>query len=289
MTSQSANGPNAEQITYWNEEPGQKWVTLASLIDAQIAPLGVAAMDRAGIARGASVLDVGCGCGDSSLELGRRVGPAGAVTGLDVSAVMLARARERAREAGLANIDFTNADAQTCSFADIRREMVFSRFGVMFFSDPVAAFANLRSALAPAGRLAFVCWQELGRNPWMRVPLMAAATHVQLPPPPAEGAPGPFAFANANRLRGILESAGFTAIAVDPLEREIALAGGGDLERAVDVTMQLGPAGRVLREADDSVRRRARESIREALAPYATPEGVRLACAAFIVTTENRP
>jgi SAM-dependent methyltransferase len=284
MTSQSASGPNAEQISYWNEEPGQKWVALGSLIDAQIAPLGVAAMGRAGVARGASVLDVGCGCGDSSLELARRVGPEGAVTGLDISAVMLARARERALEAGLANLAFTNADAQTCSFEEARRDLVFSRFGVMFFGDPVAAFANLRSALAPAGRLAFVCWQELGRNPWMRVPLMAAAAHVQLPPPPAEGAPGPFAFADASRLRGILDSAGFASIAVEPLESDIALAGGGDLERAVDLSMQLGPAGRVLREAGDDVRRRARESIREALAPYATPDGVRLECAAFLVT-----
>jgi SAM-dependent methyltransferase len=287
MKSLSATGPNAEQITYWNEESGAKWVAHEAHVDAQIAPLGLAAMERAEVAEGESVLDVGCGCGESSLQLANRVGPAGSVTGLDVSAVMLERARERARAAGLTNLRFENADAQTFGFDAAHFDLLFSRFGVMFFDDPTAAFANLRSALGPGGRLAFVCWQEIRRNPWMLVPVLAAAPHVELPPPPAEGAPGPFAFAQVDRVRGILEAAGFEAIAIDPLESELTLAGGGDLERAVEFALQMGPAGRILRGVDDTTRGRVRESVREALAPHATSEGVRLGCSAFIVSAAS--
>jgi SAM-dependent methyltransferase len=274
-------GPNAEQIRYWNETVGPRWVEMGDLLDAQIAPIGLAAIERAGPSAGEGVLDVGCGCGQTSLQLAERVGPGGSVFGVDVSAVMLERARRRA--ADRPNVRFAHADAQTHAFEE-RFDLAFSRFGVMFFADPAVAFANLRGALRPGGRLAFVCWQGIDRNPWMLEPLRAVAGIVELPAPPPPGAPGPFAFADPERVRGILGSGGFSQVELEPLEGELAIGAGGDLERAVHFAMQMGPASAVLREASDEVRQRAREAIHAALAPLATPTGVRARFAAWIAT-----
>ena len=277
----AADGPNAEQIRYWNETLGPRWVEMEELLDAQIAPLGLSAMERARAARGERALDVGCGCGQTSLQLAERVGPAGRVLGIDVSAPMLARARARA--AGRANLDFAEADAQTHRF-ERDGDLVFSRFGVMFFADPPAAFANLHRALRPGGRIAFVCWQAIDRNAWMLVPLRALAGIAPVPAPPAPGAPGPFAFADPERLRGILSKAGFAEIALEPNEGELSLGAGGNLDRAVEFALQIGPVAAALREASADVRGRAADAVRTALAPLVTPRGVVAPYAAWIAT-----
>lgn len=282
-----AEGPNAEQIRYWNETSGPKWVQLQEFLDAHIASLGRAAMDRLAPSTGESVLDVGCGCGTTTLELAARVGPSGFVLGVDVSLVMLERARQVARERGAANVRFENADAQTHAFARGAFDALFSRFGVMFFADPPAAFANLRSALRPGARLAFVCWRALTENPWMMVPMMAALQHVPFPPPPPPGAPGPFAFAEAARVRGILEAAGFAEVAIDPHDEKLSLGGEIPLAQAVEFLLQVGPTGGALREVAADVRDRVAAAVRDAIAPYETSAGVRMDAAAWIVTARN--
>jgi SAM-dependent methyltransferase len=284
MTIQ-ATGPNAEMITYWNEQSGDKWVALEAVLDAQIEPLGRAAMDRARVKPSERVLDIGCGCGQTLIQLAERVGREGAVTGVDVSGPMLERARRRVREAGHAQVQIHQADAQTFAFAPASFDLVFSRFGVMFFADPPAAFANLRRALAPAGRVGFVCWQGLDRNPWMRVPAMAAAAHVAFPPPPPPGTPGPFAFADPERVRGILERAGFRDIALEPHAQELTVGGSGaDLDRAVEFMIQMGPTAVALRQNPDADIARVKAAVREALAPYQTPRGLVMGSAAWLVT-----
>ena len=279
---------NAEQIRYWNEAAGPKWVAFQKVIDAQISPLGEQAMDRAGIAPGERVIDVGCGCGDTTIVLGRHVGPAGRVLGIDVSAPMLERAAETARAAGVANVRLENADAQTHRLSPSAFDVVYSRFGVMFFTDPVAAFTNLRAALRPGGRLAFVCWQALPENPWLFVPLRAAAQHLTLPPPPAPDAPGPFAFADPERVRGILARAGFGDIVLEELHTTLTLGGGGTVDQAVRfLTEGVGPVSGVLREADPAVRPTVAAAVRAAIAPFHTPQGVRMGSAAWIVTARS--
>jgi len=280
--SLEATGPNAEQIEYWNATSGPKWVALADRIDAQIAALGEEAMGRAGVAPGERVLDVGCGCGHTSVALGERVGTGGSVLGVDVSSVMLASAHRRAEAARLRHVAFLNADAQTHPFEEGSFDLVYSRFGVMFFADPGAAFANLARALRPGGRLVFVCWQSLARNPWMRVPVEAASAHVEIPAPADPHAPGPFAFADAGRVRGFLETAGFGPVEVEPLERELAVGGGGDLDATVGFLLQMGPAGAALREADEALRARVAASVRRTLAPYTGLTGVRMPAAAWL-------
>ncbi len=279
------SGPNAEQITYWNEQAAPLWLAENARLDAMLAPFGLAVMERARPAAGERVLDVGCGVGQTSLQLATRVGPKGTVLGADISAPMLARARERAARDALANVRFENADAQTFSFTPNGVDLVFSRFGVMFFADPGAAFANLARALRPGGRLAFVCWQALAQNPWLANSVAAIAKHVSLPAPPAPDAPGPFSFADAARVRGILVRAGFRSVSHEPLTGEMAL--GKTVDEALDFALQVGPAGSALREATPAQRAAASASIREALAAYATPDGVRMKYAAWIVTAER--
>ncbi len=283
-----AAGPNAEQITYWNDTAGPKWVALEEMLDTQIRPLGEAVMDRVGIAAGERVLDVGCGTGQTGIELARRVGPSGRVLGVDISAPMLARARDRARAAGMGHVTFVEADAQIHRFAPAAVDVCFSRFGVMFFADPVAAFANLSAALRPGGRLGFICWQALPDNPWMAVPLMAVTQHIALPVPASPDAPGPFAFADAGRVRDILARAGFGGVTIADHRATLTVGGNGGLDRAVDFMLQMGPSGRALQGAEPALRATVAAAIRDALAAYHGPQGVRLAGAAWIVTA-SRP
>ncbi len=281
------SGPNAEQIQYWNELAGAKWVALQPLLDAQLAPLGHAVMDRIGISPGEAVVDVGCGCGNSTLELGRRVGPTGTVTGIDISGVMLERGREAVREAGLQHVRFENADAQTHPLPAETFDLLYSRFGVMFFTDPVAAFANLRDALRRGGRVGFICWQALDRNAWMAIPLRAALAHIPPPPVPPPGAPGPFAFADSARVERILSSAGFADVQIESLTGALDLAGGTGLDHTVEFMLETGPLGRALREVSEETRQRVAESVRAAVLPFLTAQGVQMPYAAWSVTAER--
>jgi SAM-dependent methyltransferase len=282
-----SRGPNAEQIAYWNEVSGPKWVALADRINDQIEPLGLEAMDRAGIGPGDRVLDVGCGCGQTSLEIARRVGGEGRVLGLDISGPMLADARERVRRAGDLPVEFAQSDAQTHDFEPGGFDLVFSRFGVMFFENPVAAFANLRRSLVPGGRVTFICWRSITENPWMLLPAQAAARHVELPAPPDPEAPGPFAFADSARVQGILGGAGFEDVRVGSFTGELSVGRGLGLEEIVDFLKEMGPAGAALRESSDAVRSAVTRTMREVLEPHYRDEAVVLEFGAWIVEGRN--
>jgi SAM-dependent methyltransferase len=273
---------NEAQVAYWNDAAGRTWASLQDRIDRQIRPLGLAAMDRLGPAPGDAVLDIGCGCGDTSLELAARVGPGGRVTGLDVSAPMLEVARGRAEAAGAQNLAFRQADVQVADLPG-GQDAVFSRFGVMFFADPGAAFANLRTALRPGGRLGFVCWRPLAENLWMRLPAEAAAGLVPPAPPPEPGAPGPFAFADPDRVRKILEGAGFTGIDITPHDEAI---GGQDLDGTVEMSFRVGPLGAILREQPE-LAPRLRERVREAVSPWLRGEAVYMPSATWLVSARS--
>lgn len=278
---------NHEQIRYWNEQGGPRWVLRQQHLDAQIQQLGLAAMQRAEVKPGEHVLDVGCGCGQTSLELAQRVSPGGSVLGIDISQPMLARARERQRELNITNLEFLNADAQTYQFAPESVDLIFSRFGIMFFADPAHAFMNLRTALRPDGRLCFICWQPLEKNEWARIPLMAATKHVPPPAPPSPDAPGPFAFANPDRVRRILETAGFPRVDIASHEATLTMGGATTVNEAVDFVMEIGPIARLLGDASADVRARVVEELRTTLAPYATQGGVSMSGAAWIVIARS--
>lgn len=273
-----------DQIQYWNETAGPKWVRFQRTLDAQIGPLGLAAMDRLRVAAAERVLDVGCGCGDTTLELARRVGPAGSVLGVDVSAPMAELARRRVVEASLPQARIELGDATTHPLEPGSRDVAFSRFGVMFFPDPVAAFRNVQAALVSGGRLGFVCWQPIDRNPWIFIALRTAAALVTLPPRPGPEEPGPFSFADPDRVRRILSVAGFADVALEAHEEELVMAAGFPFEDAVDFILELGPMAAVLRGVDDAVRASVTEAVRKALLPHVSGGNLRLGSSTWLVT-----
>lgn len=284
---------NDAQRDYWNDRAGRTWAQFHAQLDRQIEPLGRAALDALAPAPGEAILDIGCGAGQTSVSLAARVGPRGTVVGADISTVLLAVARQRPLPTQAAAIQFDLLDAQTADLGRGRFDAAFSRFGVMFFSDPVAAFANVRSALKSSGRLCFVCWRALAENPWMQEPLSAALP--LLPPsstpsslswaPPAAPAdpfapPGPFAFADPARIRALLLAAGFTTPRIDAFD---ALVGGGDLEETVGLAQRVGPLGSVLREYPEH-RDLITEAVRGVVSPYLTPQGVFMRAGVWIVS-----
>src|SRR5512145_2332607 len=234
---------NAEQRSYWNEQAGPVWVANQERLDQQIRPHGELALAALAPARGERVLDLGCGCGETALALAQRVGAKGFVLGVDLSEPMLARARQRAAAAGLGQLEFLAADAQTAALGEARFDAAFSRFGVMFFAAPEVAFGNVRRALVPGGRIAFVCWRPVSENAWVLVPMQAAAPlFPSLPAPPPPDAPGPFSFGDAGRVRRILEAAGFEDIQIEPADLAMT-PGGGDLDAAAEIFLDVGPLG----------------------------------------------
>lgn len=277
----ATDGPNAEQIEFWNAEAGAKWSDFNPQLDRMMAPISAVVMERAAPQAGEQVLDIGCGCGDTTLALARRVAPGGAVTGVDVSAPMLATARRRAAEAGLA-ITLLNADAETHDLGTAQFDLAFSRFGVMFFNNSQAAFANIAGALRPGGRLTFVCWRAAALNPWVAIPMAAVRPLVPDFVPPDPQAPGPFAFADFERVDGILAAAGFQGVTVDSQELVLNVGEGG-LDACVDRILTLGPVSRLLREADEATVAAAAEAVHDAVAPYHTGETLELSSAVWIV------
>ncbi len=276
-------GANQEQIDFWSGVAGQRWVAAQRDMDRTIRPLGEAALTALDLAPGLRVLDVGCGCGDTTLAIAARVGPSGRVFGVDVSEPMLARARERAKDAPGAPIEFEFADASSTPLRTVDR--IFSRFGVMFFDEPVGAFRHLRSSLAPGGRIAFVCWRPLTANPWARIPLEAAVSVLgPSPTQPAPDAPGPFAFGDAARLRAILGYAGLHDVAIEPFDVDLSWTTDGSDEAVRETFVRIGPAARRLVDAPDDLRDRAIDAIMEALLPYRSPSGLVMPAAVWIVT-----
>ena len=170
MTDETAPSVNAAQIDYWNTLAGLVWVRFQAQLDRQIEPLGLAAMAALAPAPGETILDIGCGCGQTTVGLAAQLAPGGAVVGVDISEPMLEVARHRPKPGGGAPVTFRRADAQVDDLGREAFDAAFSRFGVMFFADPAAAFANIRAALKPGGRLAFVCWRQMTENPWMAAP-----------------------------------------------------------------------------------------------------------------------
>jgi SAM-dependent methyltransferase len=274
---------NSAQIDYWNATAGQTWARHQAQLDRQIEPLGLEALRALASRPGERVLDVGCGCGQTTLELAERVGRAGAVTGVDVSAPMLSVAKARAVPDGAATPQFLECDAQTAELGQGSYDAVFSRFGVMFFSNPAAAFANLRKALKPNGRLAFVCWRPFQENLWMRVPMEAAQPFLPPTTPMDPTAPGPFAFANPDRVRSILSEAGFSDVTLHAFNTSI---GGSSLDQTVDLAFRVGPLGAVLREQPDLAPTIA-GAVKAALSTYETPSGVLMPAAVWIVQASN--
>jgi SAM-dependent methyltransferase len=266
------------------ERGGEAWVRMQDRTDALIDPLGRVAIERLGVGAGERILDVGCGCGQTLLELADLAGPSGYVLGVDISPPMLERAR--ARVAGRPTIALAMGDAQVHAFAPGAFDAVYSRFGVMFFDDPRAAFRNLRAPARSSGRLSFVCWQDLAKNPWAARPLeavMRLLPEAAMPDMLREGRPGPFFMADPARVRAILGDAGWKDVSLEPIEMPLHLGGAATLDEAVEYSLQIGPAARAMADAPETLKAALEAALREALGPFASARGVFMDGAAFVV------
>jgi SAM-dependent methyltransferase len=277
---------NAAQIEFWNGPTGQRWTRLSKQIEDNIRPFSDELIRRLVPKPGERIVDIGCGGGDTTLALADRVQGHGFVLGVDISRPLLQRATARAANTPEYPVRFAEADAASYAFERGSFDALFSRFGVMFFADPAAAFANMRRALKPGGRLAFACWRDRRDNAWVTLPVAAARKHLaELPPAPGPDEPGPFAFADSARIQRILTSAGFTAIQCekfDPL-----LVYGDGTRAAAEYLTQMGPIGSVLQEHPEALRQQVADTLAAMLEEKRETGALRLAAAAWIVTARS--
>jgi SAM-dependent methyltransferase len=274
---------NADQLAFWNGPGGHTWVARQEHTDITLAPVTEALLAFATPHTGERVLDVGCGCGATTLEFARAVGPAGRVAALDISGPMLAEAQARAKTAGIANVAWQQVDPAIAALDAY--DLLTSAFGVMFFGDPVGAFANMRGAASPSARMAFVCWRALAENPWMEVPMNAVSRHLPPRPKPVPNAPGMFAFADPERVSEVLTAAGWAAPRLEKLDLDLDIAAGRGLEEAVDQSSKIGAVNSWLRNQPTDVVSAAIASLRTALAVHLDGARIRLPGAMWLVSS----
>lgn len=275
--------PTVMTAGFWNAEGGEVWVRSQDLLDRLNAPIGEAVVARADPGPGRRALDVGCGAGATTLAMARRLGPDGSCVGVDVSGPLLALARRRAEAETAAHAAFVEADAQDHAFAPGEFDVILSRFGVMFFTDPDAAFANLRRALRPDGELVFACWRSPADNPLTQVALETAAPLLSQPPPPPREGPGRFAFADPDHVRGVLARSGWRDVEIAPLDAPMPVT----LDEMMILSLELGTLGPILRREDAAVRARVTEAVKARLRTYVEDGVVPLAAACWLVTARR--
>ena len=275
---------NAAQIAYWNDRAADNWTAMQERLDKVFTPLTEAALEAASPQGGERVIDVGCGCGATVLELARRVGPGGHVQGLDISVPMAARAQQRIAAAGLHNAGVLVSDASTHPFPQADADLLFSRFGVMFFADPAGAFENLRSAMRPGARMLCAVWRPMVENSWFTVPLEAARPLLPPQPTPDPLAPGPFAFSNQDRVHAVMQRAGWRDIDMQPCDVPMPIAGPGQVAEAADFATRLGALARILSELEPELRPRISELVMHAMRSHDGSNGITLGGAIWLVS-----
>lgn len=276
---------NTEQAEYWASR-ARSWTAHEAFHDRVIGPAGVLAMDQLDPRPGQVVVDLGCGTGMTTVELARRVGPGGRVVGLDIATAMFDRARRHIADAGVANVELVHADVQSSDLGQDRFDGAFSRFGVMFFSDPVAAFTNVRRSLKPGAALSFACWQSFLANDWMSVPGQAAVAVLGgVKGMPAAEGPGPFSLSEPARVRGILDEAGFRKVEIASHEEPLVVPRSGLADMA-ESALYVGPVQRMLQDAQVETVALVRRAILDALESRVVDGEAALGRAYLLVTAK---
>lgn len=274
MAAQSVR--NSDQAALWNGAAGTAWVDAQPLLDEMLRPFETLLTEQIKPGFDGRVLDVGCGTGSTTLAIASRLGAKGSCVGVDISEPMLTLARKRALDAET-RATFVCADAQTHAFEPASYDVVLSRFGVMFFDDPVEAFANLRRAAGRAARLSFIAWRSSEENPFMTTAERTATPMLPNLPPRKPGGPSQFAFADGDLVRSILGASGWTGVEILPIDVNCQLP---EVEFMRFVT-RVGPVGMALQAADDVTRTRVIEALRKAFEPYASGGQVRFTAACW--------
>ena len=283
MTDTNAN---AAQFEFWNGEGGKAWAQRDQQMEKTLAPIAAHTIAAARPQPGEHVLDVGCGCGGTAFALLQAVGPTGRVQGVDISGPMLDVATATTRQLPgefQGAIAFTRADASSHPFTPASYDLLFSRFGVMFFDDPVGAFAHMRTALKPGGRITFVCWAPPRENQWITIPMAAALQHLEPPEPTPPNAPGPFGLADRAFVEQTLEAAGYTNIDIGSYKPTMRFGHGAPRDEVANGFVEVGPVSRLLAEADPDRAVAARGAIAEAIMPYYDGETLNLEGSCWVV------
>jgi ubiquinone/menaquinone biosynthesis C-methylase UbiE len=277
---------NQQQFEAWNGGESVHYVDHSDRYDRQLAPFTEALLDRADLAPHHVVLDIGCGCGATTIAA---AGLTRSAVGVDLSEPLVEIARRRARASAVDNVEFAIADAQTHAFGAGTFDLVMSQFGVMFFDDPVKAFVNLRRALAPGGRAVFVCWQGLEANEWLMVLGRAVARHAQLPQFGGQArGPGMFSLSDPAETTTMLHAAGFEQVECDPLAPTVLLGGGGTLDESIDFLLGMGMARGLVSSAGADAHDAVIDAVRRELAERYEPSvGLRLGTGAWLVSART--
>jgi len=273
---------DSEQARLWNGPSGQAWIDLQDALDRALKPFEDLLVDAIAAQSAHRVLDIGCGTGATTLAIARQLAAGSHCVGIDISDPMIAVARSRAEREG-SRAEFVCADVQTNVFEPAAFDCLVSRFGVMFFDAPVAAFANLRRAAKADAAMHFIAWRSPAENPFMTTAERAAAHLLPALPARQPDGPGQFSFADRDRVRSILRDSGWTGIDIRPIDVACTMSE-GDLSRYVT---RLGPVGRALREVDEPTRKRLVATLHEAFAPYVHSGVARFTAACWMIAARS--
>ena len=277
---------NAKQKDFWSGKGGDYWVEKQSEMDIMLNPLGEKALAKLDLKSNSDVLDIGCGCGATTLEIAKKVSE-GTVTGLDISVPMLDKAESEASIQGIANVDFRVVDVQVDQLASEKYDYVYSRFGVMFFDDPYEAFKNIFSSIKEGGELSFVCWQDPSLNPWQSLSVQVIRGYLDMPSPPPRS-PGPFAFHEKDYVKEILEKSGFSNISFDDNQEDITMFSGKSLQEASEDYLAINPVvTEMLKDSPDDLKAEIVESLKEAFSEFHKGDGLVFPSATWVVSADK--
>ena len=272
-----------KQKEFWSGKGGDYWVVKQNEMDIMLNPLGKKALAKLNLKSNSKVLDIGCGCGATTLEIAKKVSE-GEVTGLDISVPMLDQAKSEASVQGIHNVDFKVVDVQADQLENQVYDFVYSRFGVMFFEDPFEAFKNISSSIKEGGELSFVCWQDPVLNPWQSLSIKVIKEYLDIPSP-ALRSPGPFAFQEQDYVRDILEQSGFSEINFDDNQEDITMFSGKSLQQASEDYLAINPViTEMLKDSPENLKTEIIESLKEAFSVFHQGDGLLFPSATWIVT-----
>ena len=276
---------NQDQKEFWNEKKGKIWVSLEKHIDKMLNPLGDHAIKILEPKDGEKILDVGCGTGSTTQNLSKLVGDSGLITGMDISEPILDFAKKQSNSKKINNINFILADAQNFQFLTKSYDAIFSRFGIMFFEDPIAAFKNIKKSLKNKGRLTFICWRKRDENDWITLSSNIASNFLELPPNANPKEPGPFAFEDSGYIEEILIKSGWKNITIKNHNQNIIV--GETVNITAEFLSRMGPMSVPFENADQYTQRKVKEALKECYSKYNTSNGVEFNFSTWIVSAFN--
>ena len=278
---------NKKQRDFWSGKGGDIWVEKQNAMDVMLEPLGNAALAKLPKNLGRHVIDIGCGCGSTTLSIAEQLNESAKITGVDISEPMLDQAKKVASEKNLSNVDFQVMDIQTELDIEGKYSAAFSRFGVMFFENPVIAFKNINRSLKEEANFSFVCWQSPKLNPWQSLSIQVIKEFIDLPSPP-ERSPGPFAFAEADYLKSIMTDSGFKNINLESHEQQVTMFTGKSLEQASNDYLSINPVvTEMLKEAPESIKENISSSLQNLFKEYSNGNGLHFPSATWLVTARK--